>query len=137
MTGAAGTLGTALVPRLLGRGLDLRLSDVRATTAFPQSVDCRAVDLIDENAVRHLCHGATSIIHFGGISFEQPLDALLGSNVIGTENVFKAAKEAGARVIYASSNHVAGYYPRDEKLTPDLHSGPTVCTRFRRPSENL
>jgi uronate dehydrogenase len=77
------------------------------------------VELSDRHAVTKLCRDATVVIHFGGISSDLPLEMLLGPNVVGTANVFEAARAAGARVIYASSNHVAGFYARGTTITTE------------------
>ena len=46
-------------------------------------------------------------------------DSVLNDNIVGTRNVFEAAREFGVRrVVFASSNHVTGAY---EGFEPDQH----------------
>lgn len=46
-------------------------------------------------------------------------ESVLNANIIGTRNIFEAAREFGVRrVIFASSNHVTGAY---EGFEPNLH----------------
>ena len=50
----------------------------------------------------------------GTASLEAVWDDVLQNNIVGTYNVFEAAREAGvSRVVYASSNHVVGMYEVD------------------------
>jgi uronate dehydrogenase len=47
--------------------------------------------------------------------------SLLGNNIIGTHNMFRAAKETGCkRFIYASSAHVISGYPPDIQINSDM-----------------
>jgi uronate dehydrogenase len=50
---------------------------------------------------------------------------ILGKNVIGTYNLFEAARRNGVRrVLYASSNHATGFYPRDQKIDHRVYPRP-------------
>ena len=65
--------------------------------------------------------GADSVIHLGGHSVEGPWDQILQANIIGCYNLFEAARQAGVkRVIFASSNHAVGFYPRKRKIGTDV-----------------
>lgn len=117
LTGAAGGVGTALRPWLSGIARHVVLSDV-APIAEPagheSSVTC---DLSDRAAVRQLVAGCDGIIHLGGISVEKPFDMILDANIIGAYNLFEAARAHDQpRIVFASSNHVVGYYSREQKL---------------------
>lgn len=61
-----------------------------------------------------------AIIHMAGnASLTASWEGVLGANIIGTRNIFEAARELVVRrVIFASSNHVTGAY---EGFAPDLH----------------
>src|SRR5262249_48823064 len=62
-----------------------------------------------------------SVIHFGGFSVEGPWDTILQANIIGCYNLFEAARQAGVkRVVFASSNHAVGFYPRKRKIGTDV-----------------
>ena len=61
-----------------------------------------------------------AIIHLAGNpSVSASWDSVLSANIIGTRNIFEAAREFQVRrVVFASSNHVTGAY---EGFEPDLH----------------
>ena len=47
-------------------------------------------------------------------ALETPWEDVLHNNIVGTYNVFEAARQAGvSRVVFASSNHVIGMYELD------------------------
>ena len=61
------------------------------------------------------------MIHLGGYSVEGPWDTILNANIIGCYNLFEAARQAGVkRVVFASSNHAVGFYPRKRKIGTDV-----------------
>ncbi len=66
--------------------------------------------------VARLARDCGAILHFGGISNERPFDELRGPNIDGVVNVPEAARHAHARVVFASSNHAFGFYPRSATL---------------------
>lgn len=78
-------------------------------------------DLADLDALVAAFQGADAIIHLGATSaVESEWDAVLHSNLIGTYNVFEAARQAGVkRVVFASTNHAIGSYEMDN--APDLY----------------
>ncbi len=72
------------------------------------------------------------MVHLAGISRETggTPDQILAANVVGTHRMFEAAREAGVRrFIFASSNHVIGFYRAGEWVgtleppRPDGHYG--------------
>ena len=80
-----------------------------------------AADLTKPDEVAAAVKGADSIIHLGGFSVEGPWDTILQANIIGCYNLFEAARQAGVkRVIFASSNHAVGFYPRKRKIGTDV-----------------
>jgi uronate dehydrogenase len=118
MTGAAGRIGSSLRTGLRGDLDELRLSDVREVDPPPAPPETLApADLADRRAVERAVAGVEAVIHLGGVPVEAPFDELLGPNLVGTFNVFEAARRAGVRrVVYASSNHVTGFYPVEARL---------------------
>lgn len=121
VTGAAGGVGTMIRPLLEGVYPELVLSDLKAPPALKASERFLAADLADMAAVEKLLDGADGILHFGGYSVEGPWEAIHQANIVGCYNLFEAAKRKGVkRVVFASSNHAVGFYPRVEKIGVDV-----------------
>lgn len=118
LTGAAGGLGKVLRERLRPYANILRLSDIgeMAPAAGPNEEVVRC-DLADKAAVHKLVEGVDAILHFGGVSVERPFEEILGANICGVFHVYEAARRHGVkRVVFASSNHVIGFYKQDQHL---------------------
>lgn len=117
LTGAAGGVGQALRPLLPQLAETVLLSDIANAGELRPHETFLACDLADRQAVDALVDGVDGIIHLGGISTEQPFDPILAGNIVGTYNLFEAARHFGMpRIVFASSNHVIGFYRRDERL---------------------
>lgn len=117
VTGAAGGIGKALRPLLKGMAKAVVLSDIEDITDLAAHERFQACELSDAAAVGALVEGVDGIIHLGGISVERPFELILGGNIVGCYNLFEAARHAGRpRIIFASSNHVIGFYRRDQNL---------------------
>ncbi len=134
LTGAAGGLGKVLRSRLKPFTSTLRVSDREPLGAAAPGEEVAQCDLADRAGVLDLVSGADAIVHFGGISVESPFDAILRSNIVGTYNVYEAARRHGVkRVVFASSNHVIGFYKQTERidaeapLRPDGLYGLSKC----------
>lgn len=121
LTGAAGGLGKVLRERLRPYAQVLRLSDIAdMAPALDDREEVMPCDLADKAAVHQLVEGVDAILHFGGVSVERSFEEVLGANISGVFHVYEAARRHGVkRVIFASSNHVIGFYPQDETL--DAH----------------
>jgi uronate dehydrogenase len=118
LTGAAGTLGRVVTPALAERYGSLVVTDLADIPgALPPGVRFERADLRDATMIARLAQGMDAIVHFGGINTEKSFESILEGNIVGTVNVFEAARAAGARVVYASSNHTIGFYRRGEHLT--------------------
>jgi uronate dehydrogenase len=121
LTGAAGRIASCVRGGLRGDLDELRLTDVRAPTPPPAAPETFVeAELADRAAVDRAVEGVEAVIHLGGVPDEAAFDELLGPNIIGTFNVFDAARRAGVRrVVYASSNHATGFYPVETRLAGD------------------
>jgi uronate dehydrogenase len=120
ITGASGGIGTRLRTLLKGVYPHLRLSDLKAPADLRPDEDFVAADLADLAAVERIVDGVDGIVHLGGFSVEGPWETILQSNIIGCYNLFEAArKERVARVVFASSNHAVGFYPRNRRIGAD------------------
>jgi uronate dehydrogenase len=119
LTGAAGGLGRELRRRLRPCCKTLRVSDIAELgSAGPGEEVCPA-RLEDRAAVLALLKGVDAVVHLGGISTEQPFEPILAANVVGVYNLYEAARRHGVRrIVFASSNHVTGFYRQDEVVDP-------------------
>ena len=125
LTGASGGIGTRLRQLLPTIYPHLLLSDLMAPADLAKSEEFKAADLADLAQVEAICEGVDGIIHLGGFSVEGPWDAILQSNIIGCYNLFEAARKKGVRrVIFASSNHAVGFYPRHARIDTDVTARP-------------
>lgn len=120
MTGAAGAIGAVLRKGLAGRYPVLRLSDRVDLGAARDGEEIVQADLRDIAAVTDAARGCDAIVHLGGIPEEADWESIHGANLIGTYNLYEAARIAKVkRVVFASSNHVVGFYRRDKHVGPD------------------
>lgn len=117
LTGASGTLGRLLARRLAAAGYRLRLSDIQPfPDPLPEGAAFVAVNLTDQEAVEALVAETDVIVHLGGISVEDEFKPIVDTNIIGLTHLFEAARKGGQRVVFASSNHAIGFYPRGQRL---------------------
>lgn len=126
LTGAAGRLGRLLRAPLRALCDELVLSDIVPLTEAPTGNETlQPCDLADRAALGRLLHGAQTVVHMGGIPLERDFDSLLPANIVGQYNLYDAALAAGlSRVILASTNHVTGFYPCGETVTPSMPMRP-------------
>ena len=118
LTGAAGNLGRELRPRLARYCNSLRLSDLSTLGEAGTGEEIVITDLADKVAVETMVAGVDAIVHLGGISTEQPWDPILAGNIVGMVNLYEAARRHGVkRIVFASSNHVTGFYRQDEVIS--------------------
>ena len=120
MTGAAGGLGRAMRDRLKANCTVLRLSDRMEFGAAQAHEEIILADLADADAVLAMVQDVDAVVHFGGISVEGPFGPILQANILGAYNLYEAARKQGTRrIVFASSNHVTGYYRQSETITAD------------------
>jgi len=119
LTGAAGLLGRELRSRLKKHCHRLRLSDrIDCAPAGPDE-ECIRVELAEKPAVMALCDGVDAILHLGGVSTEQSWESICEANIVGMVNLYEGARAHGVgRIVFASSNHVTGFYRQDEVVSP-------------------
>ncbi len=117
ITGAAGGVGQRLRADLAGIYPLLRLSDRVVPAPAGPDEEVMAADLADLAACEAICAGMDGIVHLGGQSIEADWETVLQSNIAGCYNLFEAARRQGVkRVVFASTNHVVGFYPRDTRI---------------------
>ena len=119
LTGAAGGLGRELRPRLRRLAQVLRLSDVAEMAPAGAGEEVMTAALQDAAAVDRIVAGSEAIVHLGGISTEGPFAPILEANIVGVWHLYEAARRHGVRrIVFASSNHVTGFYRQDEVIGP-------------------
>jgi uronate dehydrogenase len=121
ITGAAGRIGGMLRPRLARAGRTLRLLDVAAIDDPGEGEEVVTASVTDLDALTDACRGVDAVVHLGGISGEAAWSEILEVNIHGTFTVFEAARRAAVpRVVFASSNHAAGFHPAVDPVPDDL-----------------
>ncbi|MGI8420725.1 MAG: NAD-dependent epimerase/dehydratase family protein [Gaiellaceae bacterium] len=113
VTGAFGCIGAWTVAELVGGGREVVTFDLAAEPRRLallldelEGFDHVVGDITDTNAVDRAFDGITHVIHLAALQVpfvraDPPLGARV--NVLGTVNVFEAAKKRDIRVVYASS----------------------------------
>ena len=125
VTGASGGIGTRLRRLLKGVYPHLRLSDLKVPAGLAADEDFVTADLADLAAVERVVDGVDGIVHLGGHSIEGSWETILSANIVGCYNLFEAARRKGvARIVFASSNHAVGFYPRTRRIGVDGHVRP-------------
>ena len=111
ITGAAGLIGGILTKGLAG--YELYLLDKKEIKA-PRSF---RVDILNLERLHEVFQGMDVVVHLAADPNEEALwESVLPNNIIGTYNVFEAARVAKVKkIVFASSNHVTGMYERDRK----------------------
>ncbi len=109
ITGAEGTIGSAVREHLGDR------YELVSLTLTPQDFPSHVADIADLAAIQPAFAGIDSVVHLAAsASLTASWEDVLHNNLIGTYNVFEAARLAGAeRVVFASSNHTIGMYELD------------------------
>lgn len=121
VTGAAGLIGFTVAARLHADGRAVIGMD---RVAPPEDFEFPfiAADLADVHKLYEaLDRGAAGIIHCGAISGPMLLTdnprAIVESNLIGSANVFEAARQRSlGRVVYCSSTSAYGEHPQDLQI---------------------
>ena len=121
ITGAAGDVGARLRRLLKGVYPRIRISDIRKPSDLGSDEEFIAADLADYGQVEKITSGIEGIVHLGGFSVEGPWETIHRSNIVGCYNLFEAAYRSGVkRLVFASSNHAVGFYPREQKIGVDV-----------------
>lgn len=123
ITGGAGFIGSHLATRLHMLGAAVRVIDDLSggfAENLPDGVDLHVASILDDAALRNAMAGCAYVFHEAAMvsvpeSVEQP-DTCLQVNIVGTQRVLEAARDAGVkRVVFAASAAAYGN-------TPDLPS---------------
>jgi nucleoside-diphosphate-sugar epimerase len=106
VTGAEGIIGQAVRKHLKNR------YDLRFLTWQPATFPSHVADISDFDAIVPAFAGVDAVVHLAAAANgDDPWDNVLRSNIVGTYNVFEAARRQGVgTVVFTSSNHVVGWY---------------------------
>ena len=125
VTGAAGGIGSVLRQAWRGRFPLLRLADICTLGSAAPGEELVELDITEFEAVLAAVEQIDVVVHLAGVPTEDRFSRLLEANVRGTYNVFEAARLRGVRrVVFASTNHVTGFYPRSQKIGPSEPARP-------------
>jgi uronate dehydrogenase len=125
LTGAGGGLGKILRQGLAPLCKTLRLSDRVDLGEAALNEEIVIADLDDMDAVMEMTKDVDAVAHFGGKSVEGKYKEILHSNIMGGYHVYEACRLNGVpRIVYASSNHAIGYYPRTQRIDDSVPHRP-------------
>jgi uronate dehydrogenase len=125
VTGAAGKVARSVRPQIAALCAELRLTDIVPFEATGPHQEVQVADLADAAALPALLEEVDAIVHFAGYPREATWQVLLDANIRTTINLWEAAAAAGVeRILYASSNHAVGYYPRSERIDAQVPPRP-------------
>ena len=110
ITGMSGRIGGLLRRHLEAvGGYELRALN----RGFVEGVECFQADISDLHAMRPALEDRDVVVHLAAYALGEEWPQHLSTNVIGTYNVYEAARQAGVkRVVYGSSSGVIRAFER-------------------------
>ncbi|MEQ8515009.1 MAG: NAD(P)-dependent oxidoreductase [Chromatocurvus sp.] len=125
ITGAAGTVGSVLRAGLESRYELLRLLDIAPLGEAGAREEVVYADILDDHHLDAAMAGIDCVVHLAGVAQESSWERILSLTIDGCFRVFEAARRAGVkRIVYASSNHAVGFYPRSQVIGTDVSLRP-------------
>ena len=106
LTGATGLVGSALLPKLLDEGHEVRclVRDPRRLGSDRVRVQLSLADLGDPRSLRHAVRGADIVIHLAAAIRDQPPQRVEEITALGTHRLLRAAERAGVgRFVFFSA----------------------------------
>jgi uncharacterized protein YbjT (DUF2867 family) len=99
LTGATGTVGSALLPRLLAAGTPVRclVRDPRRLGELRVRVQIALGDLADPASFRNALRGVDTVVHLAGGARDQPGATVEELNGLAAWRLLRAAERVGAR----------------------------------------
>jgi uronate dehydrogenase len=117
ITGAAGRIGVVLRAGLKGVYSVLRVADQEPLCGADDGEEVCALDIRNPASALAALEGVDCVVHLAAISDEDHWQRIWETNILGTYHVFEAARISGTRrIVFASSNHVVGFYRRTQTL---------------------
>ena len=124
VTGGMGFIGSYIVKYLLKQNHQVTVIDdlsrgrLKNLAGFEDQINLQKLDILDFGSLKSIVNDSDGIFHQAALtsvpeSFNEK-EKYHNVNVIGTENIFKLAKEFSIKVVFASSSSVYG----NTKLIP-------------------
>ena len=132
ITGLAGKIG-GIIRKNLSDEYDLSGLDLVATNGYVSQIG----DLSDLESILPAFTGIDTVVHLAADPNHQgSWESNLKNNIIGTRNVYEAARLKGVkRIIFASSNHALGFHPLKDNPYKQIYDGD--FSDIRHPIEPL
>jgi len=134
LVGGSGRVGMALRKVLVGKVASITIVDISDPGPLGDHETWKQVDISEGEALATCLADVDAIVHLAGYPNERDIEAILRVNVLGMHNVLEAARRNGIkRVVYGSSNHTVGFYPRETRVSdtdpmrPDTLYGLSKC----------
>ncbi len=123
ITGAGGRVATAF-RQFAGDRYAFRLAEKELGMLHGLRSDDQALafDITDIQACRAACANIDTVLHLAADPSPNAdfCSSLMSNNILGTFNIFRAAKDAGCkRVVFASSAQAVEGYPLDYQVRPE------------------
>jgi NAD+ dependent glucose-6-phosphate dehydrogenase len=116
ITGAEGLIGSVLRMRLGER------YEIVALTRTAQNFPSMVADIANLGELTRAFAGVDAVIHLAAAAWlEAPWEEVLPNSIVGTRNVFEAARQCGVKsVVFASSGHVLGM--AEDEAAPAIYA---------------
>ena len=123
VVGAAGTVGSSVVNGLKDR-YEVRGLDIKQ---MPGIEDAIVGSVLDFDTCLKATEGMDAVIYLVNIGTKRDWWEDLHDNMMGTRNIFEAARQSGVlRVAYSSETGVMGPLPIEVQRTVGLHTRPAA-----------
>jgi nucleoside-diphosphate-sugar epimerase len=124
ITGGAGFIGSHIAKHLITKNHKVTIVDnfsrgrLENLSGFEEKIEVYKMDILDFDSLKKIISDSDGVFHQAALtsvpeSFIQK-EKYHNVNVVGTENIFKLAKEFRKKVVYASSSSIYG----NTTLTP-------------------
>lgn len=130
VTGGAGFIGSHLSHRLMACGYRVRVLDNLSfghRDWLPKGIEFILGDITDLDTCHRACEGVSGVFHAAAMSRSGPslqdINACTLQNIVGTQNVLIAARDAGVhKLIYSGSSTYYGSQagPHVETMRPEF-----------------
>ena len=133
ITGGAGFIGSHIAKHLINKNHEVTIIDnlsrgrLENLSGFEEKIEFQKIDILDFNSLKEVISDSDGVFHQAALtsvpeSFIQK-EKYHDVNVVGTENIFKLAKEFEKKVVYASSSSIYGN-TKSVPITEDFDKNP-------------